>query len=226
MLVAHHFSRRSVMFTNTIAARSRRFTITVTATLAVTLTAMLGFAMSAAPVYAGAWDYLLPAPGACGPAESNANAAKMDQVRAGVCLANAVRQNYGRTRLGPEHSGGYGNARLYTAAYFKARDVMTCQTGNPHYACGRAMGYRLTQFSYSNGSGSCPHGRWSESIYTGWGHPSNTVRAAVRWWVNSNYGHRDALLNPSFTQHGMNFYGPGTYRGNANTIAWVHYLCN
>lgn len=216
------------MNTNTIAARSRRLTTTVTATLALALTAMLGFAMSAAPAHAGSWDYLLPAPGVCGAAESNAGAPRKDQTRAGLCLANAIRQNYGRSRLGPEHPNGIGNGSLYIAAGFKARDVMSCQWDNPHYACGRAMDYWIKRYNYSNpGAGSCPNGYWSENIYTGWGHPGNTVREAVKWWVNSNSGHRDALLNPSYTQHSMTYsaYGMGTYRGNANTMVWVHYLC-
>jgi uncharacterized protein YkwD len=49
----------------------------------------------------------------------------------------------------------------------------------------------------------------------------------VRWWLNSDAGHRDALLNPTYTKQGMGVRRVvGTYKGHADTQIWVHYLCN
>ena len=206
------------MSTTSIAARRRRLTLAGAAALAAALSTMLGLAMSPASAQADSWDYLMPAPGACGPAESNAYADINEQKKAGACLANAVRQNYGRTRL----SEGIGNGYLSIAAYFKGRDIMTCQTGDPHYACGKPMDYWLKRYHYDT-SGGCTSG-FAENIYKGWGSPYNTVREAVRVWVNSQI-HRDNLLSPTWRQQALNRYGPGTWQGNANTVIWVHYMC-
>src|SRR5688500_10294 len=86
-----------------LAACGRRLTMTLAGALAVACS-VFGLAVSATPAHAAghAWDYLMPPVGACGPAENDANAAPIDQTRAGVCVANAVRQNYGRARLAPE----------------------------------------------------------------------------------------------------------------------------
>lgn len=206
------------MSTTTIAARSQRLTISVAATLAVTLTAMLGLGMSPAPAQAGNFDYLMPAPGACGPAESNPYAAKADQATAAACVANAVRQKHGVSRLGPE---GWGLGVLFIAGNFKARDIMNCQTGDPHYACSRPMDYWIKRYGYTT---YCPSGYYAENIYWGAGSLA-TAREAVKWWVNSDKGHRNALLNPQWTKHGMGLSSLGTYQGNPNAAVFVHYMC-
>jgi hypothetical protein len=210
------------MLTTTIAARYRRLATIVTAAIALGLTGVLGLAASPTPARADghAWDYLLPAPGACGPAESDANASAIDQRNAGMCLANAARQRYSRTRLGPEPSGV---GSLVVAAYFKARDVSFCPNDYVHNACGQPRDYWIQRYHYTR---ACTSGAYAENIYTGWGYGANTAREAVRWWLNSDAGHRDALLDPQWTLQGMNVYRvPGTYKGNPDTQIWVHYLC-
>jgi uncharacterized protein YkwD len=47
----------------------------------------------------------------------------------------------------------------------------------------------------------------------------------VRWWVDSDKGHRDALLNPQWTKHGMGLSSLGTYQGYPNALVFVHYMC-
>jgi hypothetical protein len=128
-----------------IADRRRRLTGSVAGALAVACSAF-GPAVSAAPAHADghAWDHLMPPVGACGPTETDAGAVPIDQTRAGVCVANAVRQNYGRARLAPE--GGLG--RLYLAGHFKARDVEWCPNDWVHTACGRPMDYWLNRYGY------------------------------------------------------------------------------
>jgi hypothetical protein len=210
-----------VRLTPTAACR-RRLTLILAGALAVACSAF-GLGVSPTPAHADghAWDYLMPPIGACGPAENNANAVNYDQAKAGLCVANAVRQNYGRTRLGPE-PGGLG--RLFYASYFKARDVERCPDDNVHTACKRPMDYWINNYHYRV---NCTGGYWAENIYTGWGYPANTAREAVRWWLNSDAGHRDALLNPIYTKHGMGVRRVvGTYKGHADTQIWVHYLCN
>jgi uncharacterized protein YkwD len=177
--------------------------------------AMLALVMSPAPARADghAWDYLLPAPGVCGPVESDPNAAPADQMAAGLCLANAARANYQRGRLNPLGT-------LQIAAYFKASDVLRCQTGDPHTACGRLMDYWFKRYTRW---GDCPSGAFAENIY--WGSGSlGTAREAVRWWLNSDQGHRRALLDPQYAYQGM-YLKKGTYHGYPNAQVWVHYLC-
>jgi hypothetical protein len=203
--------------TSPLAAGRRRLTITLAATLAVALGGMTGL-LSPAPAQAADFNYLMPAPGACGPAESNAYAAKADQAAAAACVANLARQKHGVSRLGPE---GWGLGVLFYAGNFKGRDVMNCQTGDPHYACGRPMEYWFNRY----GAGRYCASGWWESIYKGWGHPYNTAREAVRGWLNSDKGHREALLNPAYTKHGMGLSSMGTYQGNPNAVVFVHYLC-
>jgi hypothetical protein len=211
----------TLLRTPTVAAHVRRFTLTLAGTLAVACS-VFGLAVSATPAHAAghAWDHLMPPVGACGPAENDANAAPIDQTRAGVCVANAVRQNYGRARLAPEG----GLARLYLAGYFKARDVEWCPNDWVHTACGRPMDYWLNRYRYRL---DCTGGWWAENIYTGWGYGYNTAREAVRWWLNSDAGHRDALLSPTYTKSGMGVRRvPGTYQGHPDAQIWVQYLCN
>jgi len=185
------------------------------AAVLVALTATLLLAASPSPAQAAGWDDLLPAPGVCGPAESNANAAAADQMAAGLCLANGARANYQRGRLSQ-----IGNVQL--AAYFKARDVAKCQSGDPHYACGKPIDYWLKRYNYT---AYCTSGAFAENIYWGSGSLA-TAREAIRGWLNSDKGHREALLDPQWTKHGMNVHRVvGTYQGYANAQVWVHYLC-
>ncbi len=92
------------------------------------------------------------------------------------------------------------------------------------HPCGRQTGYWINRYRYRL---DCTSGYWSENICTGWGYPSNTAREALRWWVNSDAGHRDGLLNPMFTKSGMGVRRvAGTYQGHPDTQIWVQYVCN
>jgi hypothetical protein len=205
------------------AARSRRLAVTLAGALALAVAcSVLGLALSAAPTRADAhaWDHLMPPVGACGPAENDANAAPIAQARAGVCVANAVRRNYGRARLAPKG----GLHRLHLAGYFKARDVERCPNQWAHTACGRPTDYWLRRFRYHV---NCTGGSWAENIYTGSGDGYNTAREAVRRWLNSDAGHRDALLSRRYTKGGIGVRRvTGTYKGHPDTQIWVQYLCN
>ncbi|MEV0973166.1 CAP domain-containing protein [Microtetraspora glauca] len=63
------------------------------------------------------------------------------------------------------------------------------QTGSTPLSRAQAVGYgrRCTSFAVA------------ENTYAGWGRSSVTPRAAVTWWMNSK-PHRDAILNPAFTE--------------------------
>ncbi|GAA4205062.1 hypothetical protein GCM10022252_65020 [Streptosporangium oxazolinicum] len=63
------------------------------------------------------------------------------------------------------------------------------QTGSTPLSRAQAVGYGRRCTSFSIG----------ENTYTGWGTSYVTPRAAVTWWMNSK-PHRDAILNPAFTE--------------------------
>jgi uncharacterized protein YkwD len=113
--------------------------------------------------------------------------------------------------------------RLSIAAYFKAGDIARCQwDADLHKACGKDVDYWIKRYHYT---ANCTSGSYAENLYWGSGY-LGTAREAVRWWLNSPYGHRDALLSTQYTQHGMYVRRiSGTFRGYADTQVWVHYLC-
>ncbi|MFI6510359.1 CAP domain-containing protein [Streptosporangium sp. NPDC050855] len=63
------------------------------------------------------------------------------------------------------------------------------QTDSTPLSRAQAVGYGRRCASFSIG----------ENTYAGWGTSSVTPRAAVTWWMNST-PHRDAILNPAFTE--------------------------
>lgn len=184
---------------------------------------------------AHAEDPLLPPPGVCGTSESNPVASPPNQKRAAMCLVNAVRKKAGVGSLqastcetghpltvcinpGPSQPRV---GRMYGAAYQKALDVYRCPQPNGapgwvHTACGRPMDYWINKFGYATG---CSSWAWGENIYTGFGRPSNTVRAAVNWWLNSP-GHRANLLKREWTDQGIAFVR-GSFLGHPDAVIWV-----
>jgi hypothetical protein len=184
-----------------------------------TLFALTALAVAAQPAHANHYDHLLPAPGSCGPGETDVNVRHYDQATAGACLVNAARSNFGRRPLGPQWG------RLYIAAGFKARDIMTCQRPEAswtwaHTACGRPMDYWVKRYNYGTG---CASWGFAENFYHGSG-AYGTARAAVSWWLHSD-GHRNNMLGAQWRHHAVNkLWYSGTFQGHPETKVWVHYM--
>jgi hypothetical protein len=169
------------------------------------------------------YDYLLPAPGACGSAaEGDMSKSYGQWTVGGMCLINAARAKYGRSQLAT-----YPN--LLHSSYAKASDISVCQP-NPservgdsdavHWACGRDPYYyfywprRCVGSPYSSGR--------AETWYIGSGALS-TARAAVSGWLHSDL-HRGILLDPAWTGQGVQYSGPVNYRGTPDTRIWINHL--
>ena len=128
--------------------------------------------------------------------------------------------NAARTRYGVRPAATSG--LLEIAAYFKARDIGTCQwDANPHTACGRPVDYWLNR--YSGWQSYCTAGAWAENVFPTWT-GFNTARDAVRGWLDSQ-PHRQAMLNGQYTHQGMNVKKFPSYRGHPGAQIWVNYFC-
>ena len=200
-----------------LATRMKRFASTATASLVVCLAVLLSWAFAPAPAQANHYDYLLPAPGSCGSAESgDMSKSYYEWTVAGMCLADHARARVGRSRLIWPYA-------LQGSSYNKAADIAVCQpdvnTSDVHYACGRPIDYWVKYFGYGNG---CTSWGFKENVYVGAG-VASYARSAVSWWLHSDR-HREALLGPEFTGGVLSYSGPGTYRGTPNTRVWVYHF--
>ena len=166
---------------------------------------------------AGAWDYLLPPPRTCGPAETNAWWPATDQAAAAACLVSKVRENYGVRPL--VRAGA-----LDIAAYFKASDIGRCPSADPNYwhtACGKLMDYWANRYGWQS---VCTSRLW-ESVYPTYT-PYATARHTVLAFLNSDKGHREALLDPRNTHQGMNVVKLANgWLGHSGGQVWVNYYC-
>ncbi|MDQ3240882.1 MAG: CAP domain-containing protein [Actinomycetota bacterium] len=84
-----------------------------------------------------------------------------------------------------------------------------------HYACGRKPVYYFDKGGYT-----CRAGRgYGENIYWGTG-SLGSVRAAMKWWVNSTEGHRTTLLNSTYKDVGFGLR-KGTFLGHRGAQVWT-----
>jgi hypothetical protein len=190
---------------------------------AVVLTVSLGGGAATA----SASSALLPPYGACGTAaEGDMSKTYAQWTNGAMCLVNAARAKAGL----PPYTQ-YMN--LLDSAYKKATDISVCtpdkdgwvtdrygkRIREPHMACGRQPDY---------------HHRWlrpcagwsyfSENYYLGSG-AASTPRAAVAAWLDSNEGHREAVLSRTYTAHGIMYSGPTTYpKIGPDTRIWVMHM--
>jgi cysteine-rich secretory family protein len=200
----------------------KRSVIAAAAVLAVSL----GGSTAPASAAGNYWDYLLPPYGACGTAaEGDMSKTYAQWTNGAMCLVNAARENYGR-----QPYTMYMN--LIDSAYKKASDISVCQPDKdawvmedgkwiraPHRPCGQPTAYHHRWLRPCAGTS-----YFWENYYLGSGAQS-TARAAVSWWLNSDEGHREALLSTKYTAHGIMYSGPTTYpKVGPDTRIWVSHM--
>jgi uncharacterized protein YkwD len=144
---------------------------------------------------------LVAPPGTCPEATSGAA-----EEAAMLCLTNYARAQAGEGALEPA-------VALQDSASEKAEDIIRCDSFS-HFACGREFSYWIRASGYM--STAC----WHVGENLAWGTGAyGTVSAIFRAWLRSTE-HRENLLDPSFTQVGIDLR-VGRLEGERGARVWT-----
>ncbi|HRV59619.1 MAG: hypothetical protein KDB54_05850 [Solirubrobacterales bacterium] len=142
----------------------------------------------------------------CSDNAANGGRAEMAKARRSmICMVNYARRRKG---MRPYHR----QPKLNWSSGRKARDILRC--GFSHGACGRAFDYWIRRSGYLGGGG------WATGENIAWGSGSlGSVRSIFVAWMKSK-GHREAILDRSFTDVGVGVTR-GRFSGIAGARIWV-----
>jgi uncharacterized protein YkwD len=162
-------------------------------------------AASAADADGNAYARLLAPPGACGAAADQLNLELATARAAMLCLTNYARAHAGLRPLEP-------NTLLEAAGNAKLGADLSCKEFS-HTPCGNPFQRVFTAYL----AGATAY-RIGENIAWGTG-GYGTPRSTMDSWLNSP-GHRENILDPSFTELGVGYLTGETFQGWSGATLW------